>query len=55
MLKAAQYKLVMIGNEKGLGRVGIFLAKKWVDQIDISRVSGRVIVIRYWFKGLSFQ
>ena len=31
VLKAAQYKLVMIWNKKGLGGVGIFLAKKWVD------------------------
>ena len=43
--KAAGYKLFWIGNEKGLGRVGIFLAKKWVGKIiDVNRVSDRVIV-----------
>ena len=41
--KAAQYKLLWIGN--GKGSVGVFLAKKWVDKvINISRVSDRMIV-----------
>ena len=31
--KAAQYKLLWIANEKGLGGVGIFLAKKCVDKL----------------------
>ena len=29
--KAAQYKLLWIGNEKG--SVGIFSVKKWVDKV----------------------
>ena len=55
--KTAQYKLLWIGNEKGLGEVGIFLAKKWADKvINISRVSDRMIVnLRYFFKGLLFH
>ena len=41
--KAAQYKLLWIGNRKG--SVEIFLAKKWVDKvINISRVIDRMIV-----------
>ena len=41
--KAAQYKLLWIGN--GKGSVGVFLAKKWVDKvINISRVSDSMIV-----------
>ena len=41
--KAAQYKLLWIGN--GKGSIGIFLAKKWVDKvINISRISDRMIV-----------
>ena len=41
--KAAQYKLLWIGN--GKGSVEIFLAKKWVDKvINISRISDRMIV-----------
>ena len=43
--KSAQYKLFWAGNGKGLGEVGIFLAKKWVDKIiNISRASDRMIV-----------
>ena len=43
--KSAQYKLFWTGNGKGLGEVGIFLAKKQVDKvINISRVSDRMIV-----------
>ena len=43
--KSAQYKLLWIGNGKGLGGVGIFLTQKWVDKvINISRVSDRMIV-----------
>ena len=35
--KAAEYKLLLIGNEKDLG-VRIFLSKKWVDKIiDVSK------------------
>ena len=41
--KAAQYKLLWIGN--GKGSVEIFLTKKWVDKvINISRVIDRMIV-----------
>ena len=43
--KSTQYKLLWIGNGKGLGGVGIFLTQKWVDKvINISRVSDRMIV-----------
>ena len=52
--KAAQYKLLWIGN--GKYSVGIFLAKKFVDKvINISRVSDRMIVNKYLFKGLFFH
>ena len=41
--KAAKYKLLWIGNGKGL--IGSFLVKKWVDKvINISRESGWMIV-----------
>ena len=41
--KAAQYKLLWIGN--GKGSVGVFLAKKWAEKvINIIRVSDRMIV-----------
>ena len=54
--KTAQYKLLWIGNEKSLGEVRIFLAKKWVDKvIYVSRVSETMIInLRYLFKGLLF-
>ena len=34
--KVAEYNLFRIGNEKSLGGVQIFLAKKWVDKLLIS-------------------
>lgn len=34
--KAAEYNLFRIGNEKSLGGVHIFLAKKWIDKLLIS-------------------
>ena len=38
--KDAEYKLFWTGNEMGIGGVGVFLAKIWVDEnIDINRVS----------------
>lgn len=38
--KEAEYNLFFIGLEKGLGRVGIFLSKKWEDKvININRES----------------
>ena len=38
--KAAQCKLLWIGNKKTLGRVGIVLAKKMVDKvINLTMVS----------------
>ena len=52
--KAAQYKLLWIGNRKG--SVGIFLAKKWVDKvINISRVSDRMIVNKVFVQGIIFS
>ena len=51
--KAAQFKPFWIGNEKLLPRVGIFLAKKWVDKlIHMSRDKDRLIGIRH--KELTF-
>ena len=51
-----EYKLCWIGNEKGLGEVGIFLTKKWAGKvIDMSRISNRVIVIKLLVQGLLFQ
>ena len=36
-----------MGNEKGLGGVGSFLAKRWEDKIiDVSRVSDSMIAIK---------
>ena len=31
--KASKYKLFWVGNEKGLGGVGIFLVKKWIGKV----------------------
>ena len=51
--KAAEYNLLWIGNEKALGGVGIFLAKKPLDQvIDISKVSDRITVIKVLIQGI---
>ena len=53
--RAAQYKLLWIGNDN-LGVVAILLAEKWVDKvINISRVHDRMIAYRYWFKLLILQ
>ena len=42
-----EYKIFRIGNEKVLGEIGSFLAKKYLDKvIDISRVIDRVVVIK---------
>ena len=49
--KGAEYKLLRIGNEKGLRGVGTFLANKCVDKvIDISRVR-EIAVITGNFNG----
>ena len=41
-----------MGNEKGFGEGGIFLAKKWVNKVnDISRVSDRMVVIKVLVQG----
>ena len=50
--KTAEYRLFWIGNEKGFGGLGIFLAKKRVDKvINISRVCDRTIVIKVLVQG----
>lgn len=55
-LKAAQYKLFLVRNEKDLKEVCLFSADKWIDQIiDINRVSDRIIAIKVLFKGLLSQ
>ena len=52
--KAAQYKLLWIGN--GKGSVGIFLAKKSVDKaINISRVCDRMIVNKVFVQRIIFS
>ena len=54
--KSAQYKLLWIGNGKGLGGVGIFLTQKWVDKvINISRVSDRMIVNKVFVQRIIFS
>ena len=51
--KAAQYKLIWIGN--GKSSVGIFFAKKWIDNvINISRVSDRMIVNKVFVQEIIF-
>ena len=45
--KQARYKIFWIGNSKGTGGVGIFLAEKWVEKvIDIKRVSDRIMIMK---------
>ncbi|KAK3888624.1 hypothetical protein Pcinc_007349 [Petrolisthes cinctipes] len=45
--KSERYKLFWIGNDKGTGGVGIFLAEKWVDKgIEVNRVSDRIIQMK---------
>ncbi|KAK3893379.1 hypothetical protein Pcinc_002812 [Petrolisthes cinctipes] len=45
--KSERYKLFWIGNDKGTGGVGIFLAEKWVDKvIEVNRVSNRIIQMK---------
>ena len=52
-VKGPKYKLFWIGNEKGLGEVLIFLAKKCVDKLFvIIRVSDRMIVIKVLVQGI---
>ena len=54
--KAAEYKLFKIRNEKSLGGVQIFLAKKWVDEvIDICRVNYKMIVIKELVQGINIS
>ena len=37
----------MVGNDKGMGGVGILLAEKWVEEIfDVKRVSDRIMLIK---------
>ena len=44
-----------MGNEKGLGEVGIFLAKKWIDKvIVISRKNDRIIIIKVLVQGIIY-
>ena len=38
-----QCKLFVIRNDQGLGEIGIFLAERFTEVIDISRVSDKVI------------
>ncbi|KAK3896219.1 hypothetical protein Pcinc_000141 [Petrolisthes cinctipes] len=45
--KSERYKLFWIGNDKGTGGVGIFLAEKWVDKvIEVNCVSDRIIQMK---------
>ena len=45
--KNSQYKLFWIGNEIGNGGVGIFVAKKWIEQVlEVKCVSNRLMMIK---------
>ena len=45
--KDSRYKLFWVGNEKGMGCVGILLAEKWVEAIfDVERVSDRIMLMK---------
>ena len=47
---------VKIQNRRGLGGVGIFLAKKWIDKVnDIRGVINGIIVIKVIFKRIIFH
>ena len=51
--KAAKYKLFWIENDKGLGEVIIFLAKKWVDKvININKESDGMTIIKVLIHGI---
>ena len=48
-----QYNLLWIGNEKDIGKVGIFLAKRYIDKvIDVRRVRDRMIVTKVLVQGI---
>ena len=45
--KDSRYKLFWVGNDKGMGSVGILLAEKWVEAIfDVKHVSDRIMLIK---------
>ena len=45
--KDSRFKLFWVGNDKGMGGVGILLAEKWVEAIfDIKHVSDRIMLIK---------
>ena len=51
--KAVNYKLFLIGNEKGLRGLGIFTAKKKLDKvIDTSRIRDRIIAFKVFAQGI---
>lgn len=53
MIKKSAHKLFWIGNDKNLGRVGIFLNEKWMDKFTyIDNVSDRMILIKVSVQGI---
>ena len=45
--KDSRFKLFWVGNDKGMGGVGILSAEKWVEAIfDIKHVSDRIMLIK---------
>ena len=45
--KDSRFKLFWVGNDKGMGGVGILLAEKWVEAIsDVKHVSDRIMLIK---------
>ena len=45
--KNSMYKLFWMGNQTGIGGVGVFVAQKWIDNVfDVSRISDRIIVMK---------
>ena len=45
--KDSRFKLFWVGNDRGMGGVGILLAEKWVEAIfDVKHVSDRIKLIK---------
>ena len=45
--KNSRYKMLWVGNDKGMGGAGMLLAEKWVEAIfDVKCVPDRIMVIK---------
>ena len=45
--KNSSYKMFWIGNDEGIGGVGILVAEKWVDRVfEVKRVNDRILVLK---------